>query len=201
MVKLNKIYTRTGDDGTTGLALGGRVRKDSARVEAYGAVDEANAAVGIALGQCREGKQDLGTLVSELTQIQHDLFDVGADLATPVTPGAPGEAEGKRLRILPSQTTRLERQIDAHNARLAPLTSFVLPGGSPEAAALHLARTLVRRAERDAVRLLQAEAAATNPEVVRYLNRLSDYLFVVARVANDHGKSDVLWVPGATRGA
>jgi cob(I)alamin adenosyltransferase len=199
MVKLNKIYTKTGDDGTTGLATGARVRKDDLRVEAYGTVDESNAAIGVALTYC--GQSDTPTdveklLADRLRAIQNDLFDVGADLATPVQ--AP-EAPGSRLRVLESQTVRLERLIDEYNEPLAPLTSFVLPGGSAFAAALHVARTVVRRAERLAVSLMDTSRESVNPETVRYLNRLSDLLFVLARVANNGGKSDVLWVPGATR--
>jgi cob(I)alamin adenosyltransferase len=198
MVKLNRIYTKTGDDGTTGLVGGTRIRKDAARVEAYGEVDEANAAVGVAVVACRsaglDGSPHLSTIATLLSSIQHDLFDAGADLATPVEPGESG-----RLRIIPAQTLRLEAAIDEHNDRLKPLTSFVLPGGSPAAAALHVARTVVRRAERRAVSLRALEPAATSPEVVMYLNRLSDLLFVLARVANHDGRDDVLWVPGANR--
>jgi cob(I)alamin adenosyltransferase len=198
MVKLNRIYTKTGDDGTTGLVGGTRIRKDAARVEAYGEVDEANAAVGVAVVACRaaglDGSPHLSTIATLLSSIQHDLFDAGADLATPVEPGESG-----RLRIIPAQTLRLEAAIDEHNERLKPLTSFVLPGGSPAAAALHVARTVVRRAERRAVTLRALEPAATSPEVVMYLNRLSDLLFVLARVANHDGRDDVLWVPGANR--
>jgi cob(I)alamin adenosyltransferase len=196
MVKLNRIYTKTGDDGTTGLVGGIRIRKDAARVEAYGEVDEANAAIGVAIVACRSGTSSphLPALAELLASIQHDLFDAGADLATPVEPGETG-----RLRIIPAQTLRLEAAIDAHNDRLAALTSFVLPGGSPAAAALHVARTVVRRAERRAVTLRALEHAATSPEVVMYLNRLSDLLFVLARVANHDGRDDVLWVPGVNR--
>jgi len=194
MVKLNRIYTKTGDDGTTGLVGGIRVRKDSARVEAYGEVDEANAAIGMAVVAClSDGKAPLATL---LASIQHDLFDAGADLATPVEPG-----ETNRLRIIPSQTERLEHEIDRSNEHLAPLTSFVLPGGSAAAAALHVARTAVRRAERRAVTLRTLEPEATGAEVITYLNRLSDLLFVLSRVANHNGATDVLWVPGKGRSA
>jgi len=191
VVKLNKIYTRTGDDGTTGLASGTRVRKDDPRVEAYGTVDEANAFVGLAIVRC----VGPGEIRDVLTAAQHDLFDLGADLATP---GTPDEKPGSRLRILPAQTERLERHIDAFNARLSPLASFVLPGGTALSAALHAARTVVRRAERLAVALAAADPTI-NPEAVKYLNRLSDLLFVLARVANADGRSDVLWVPGANR--
>lgn len=198
VVKLNRIYTKTGDDGTTGLATGERVRKDDLRVECYGTVDEANAAVGLAVVAANApgsspADREIGTL---LAAIQHDLFDLGADLATPMTQD---EAPGKRLRIVPDQTLRLERAIDAHNDALAPLNSFVLPGGTPLAAALHLARTIVRRAERLGVALAGDRERETNPEAIKYLNRLSDLLFVLSRVANGNGSRDVLWVPGANR--
>lgn len=192
MVKLNRIYTRTGDDGTTGLGTGARVSKASARVDAYGVVDEANACIGVAVTLAGDSQRIRDVLVA----CQHDLFDLGADLCTPV---APGEAPGQRLRIVPAQTKRLESQIDEFNERLAPLTSFVLPGGSPLSAALHVARTVARRAERLTVALVQVESEATNPETVRYLNRLSDLLFVLGRSANAWGVEDVLWVPGVNR--
>lgn len=195
VVKLNKIYTRTGDDGTTGLATGDRVPKDAVRVDAYGTVDEANAFLGAAIVQCaHEGRERV--IGQVLTAIQQDLFDLGADLATPVMPDEPA---GSRLRVVSAQTERLERTIDEYNDRLAPLNSFVLPGGRALAAALHVARTVVRRAERLAVQLQRAEPEQTNPEAVKYLNRLSDLLFVLARVANDDGAADVLWVPGVNR--
>lgn len=193
MVKLNKIYTRTGDDGTTGLVGGVRVRKDDPRVEAYGTVDEANAAIGVALALGEGGNPEI---LATLRAIQHDLFDVGADLATPF---APEEKPGAALRIVAAQTLRLEREIDRFNEALAPLTSFVLPGGAPLGAALHLARTIVRRAERLSVALHAGDPVGTNDEAIRYLNRLSDLLFVLGRVANA-GK-DVLWVPGKNRGS
>lgn len=197
MVKLNRIYTRTGDDGTTGLATGARVRKDDLRVECYGTVDEANSAVGVAITHCRGGLP--GTIPADiegvLTPIQHELFDLGADLSTPRVDG-----EKNRLRILPEQTQRLERHIDEFNENLRALTSFVLPGGSALAAALHVARTVVRRAERLAVALQAERGAEVSAEAIRYLNRLSDLLFVLARVANDNGRGDVLWKPGSTRG-
>jgi cob(I)alamin adenosyltransferase len=199
MVKLNKIYTRTGDDGTTGLADGSRRIKDDLRVEAYGTVDEANAAIGLAVVLCRKfaaSDPRLGQIAEALTWIQHDLFDCGADLATPK---AADEKPGSRLRILPAQTDRLEPLIDTFNDRMSALTSFVLPGGSEAAAALHVARTVARRAERLAVSLTHREPGQTNPETVKYLNRLSDLLFVLARAANQDGAADVLWVPGATR--
>lgn len=179
MVKLNRIYTRTGDDGTTGLVDGSRVRKADARLHAIGEVDEANCAIGAAI--VAEGGD-----AEALRRIQNDLFDLGADLATP------GEIEGA-LRIVPAQVARLEHEIDGMNARLLPLTSFVLPGGSPGAAALHLARAVTRRAERAAV------AAGVTGPALAYLNRLSDWLFVAARLANDGGAGDILWRPGATR--
>ena len=186
MVKLNRIYTRTGDDGSTGLADGGRRAKDDARVAAYGTVDEANSTIGMA--RLHTG----GALDAMLAAIQNDLFDVGADLATPGDDFGP---ESQSLRATPAQVARLEAEIDAMNADLSPLTSFILPGGSPAAANLHLARTVVRRAERLAVTAARAEPV--NPAAIRYLNRLSDHLFVAARVANPGG--DVLWVPGASR--
>lgn len=194
MVKLTKIYTRSGDDGRTMLGSGARVSKADLRVEAYGTVDEANAAVGAAVLACRQDHPELAALLRE---IQHDLFDVGADLCTPVTPN---EEHGKKLRILDTQTKRLEDRIDEHNEGLGALNSFVLPGGTPAACALHTARTVSRRAERLVAALIEAEPDATNAEAMRYLNRLSDLLFVMARVANDGGRSDVLWQPGMSRG-
>jgi cob(I)alamin adenosyltransferase len=197
MVKLTKIYTKTGDAGTTGLGTGARVSKASLRVEAYGTVDEANAAVGVAVVQARAGAgTDSPEIAAILAEVQHDLFDVGADLCTPVTPG---EADGSRLRVTPAQTARLERLIDRHNEHLAPLNSFVLPGGTALAASLHVARTIVRRAERLTVALAEAEPQETGEEAIRYLNRLSDLLFVLSRVANDRGAGDVLWLPGKHR--
>lgn len=198
MVKLNRIYTRTGDDGSTGLGTGGRVSKDDPRVEAYGTVDEANASIGIAIaltGAAEAGSPSDG-IMRLLKGIQHDLFDLGADLCVPQ---APTEAPGSRLRVTQGQVERLERLIDEYNESLAPLTSFVLPGGSRLASGLHLARTIVRRAERLVVTLRTMDPAATSEVTVRYLNRLSDLLFVLARVANDAGANDVLWVPGANR--
>lgn len=196
MVKLNRIYTRTGDDGTTGLATGARVRKDDPAVEAYGTVDETSAALGLAV-LAASGAGETGAELRPLLQrIQNDLFDLGADLATPISPG---EQPGKALRIIATQTESLEREVDRFNERLSPLTSFVLPGGSSLGAALHVARTVCRRAERLAVTLSSDRPGAVNQEAIRYLNRLSDLLFVLARVANDNGRSDVLWVPGANR--
>ena len=184
MVKLTKIYTRTGDAGTTGLVDGTRRSKADARLVAIGEVDEANSAIGVALLSLD------GPLADDLTRIQNDLFDLGADLATP------GDVEGA-LRILPEQVARLEDQIDAMNAQLSPLTSFILPGGTPAAAHLHLARAIARRAERAGVLLGNHEPI--NPSALAYLNRLSDWLFVAARVVNKNGASDVLWVPGGVR--
>ena len=185
MVKLNKIYTRTGDAGTAGLVDGSRVSKSSLRMTAIGEVDEANAAIGVAIAALDESP-----IRDQLLEIQNDLFDLGADAATP------GEVEGA-LRIVGSQVERLERDIDLMNIRLAPLESFILPGGSASVAALHLARAIVRRAERAAVALNEAEPL--NPQLLAYLNRLSDHLFVAARhVAASQG-GDVLWKPGATR--
>lgn len=200
MVRLSKIYTKTGDDGTTGLGDGSRVEKTDARVEAYGCVDEANAALGLCVVEAgREtANRHAGAIRDLLVSIQNDLFDVGADLCCP---RAPEEATGSRLRVTEAQTARLEAAIDEHNERLKPLNSFVLPGGSPLASALHVARTVVRRAERCTSGLLARQETTTNSETLRYLNRLSDLLFVLARVANDDGAKDVKWVPGASRGS
>lgn len=182
MVKLNRIYTRTGDDGTTGLADGSRRPKDDPRLIALGSVDEANAALGLARIYAE------GELDEVLARVQNDLFDLGADLATP------GEVSWTPVRIRSVQVTALEVTLDHYNDRLDPLTSFILPAGSPLAAHLHLARTVVRRAERDTVTLDRAQPV--NPEAVKYLNRLSDLLFVLSRHANNDGRDDVLWVPG-----
>lgn len=194
MVKLNKIYTRTGDAGTSGLVDGSRLPKADALFDAIGDVDEANGVIGLAVVAL--GAQSL--IAQQLTVIQNDLFDLGADLATPAAEGddpfAPGEMT---LRITPSQVARLEQEIDAMNADLAPLRSFILPGGKESAARLHLARSSVRRAERSAVRA--GLERALNPAALAYLNRLSDWLFVASRVDNDNGANDVLWVPGASR--
>ena len=193
MVKLNKIYTRTGDDGTTGLGNGARRLKCDLRVEAYGTVDEANACIGMV--RIHTGPLH-PAIDAMLARIQNDLFDLGADLSVPDT----GEPLGyEPLRIVASQVERLERDIDALNRVLAPLKSFVLNGGTPAAAALHLARTVTRRAERLAVALSREPDEPVNPETVKFLNRLSDLLFVVARAVNDNGKADVLWVPGKNR--
>ncbi len=188
MVKLNKIYTRTGDDGTTGLVDGSRVAKDAPRIAAIGDVDELNCAIGAAALQVG------GEGHARLRMIQNDLFDLGADLATPGEDFAPGEMV---LRIVPQQVARLEAELDAMNAHLLPLTSFILPGGSAAAVALHVARSMCRRAERIAV--AAARDVKLNPQALRYLNRLSDYLFVMARTVNNNGADDVLWVPGASR--
>lgn len=190
MVKLNRIYTRTGDDGTTGLVRGPRRAKHDLRIDAYGTVEEANAAIGMA----RLHTSSMPRIDMLLGRIQNDLFDVGSDLATPGA-DAP-DAQYPTLRIRPVQTEFLEKQIDHYNADLEPLRSFILPGGSPLAAALHVARTVTRRAERITVALATAEPDAS-PEAVRYLNRLSDLLFVLSRVANNNGLKDVLWVPGS----
>ncbi|MCW5696241.1 MAG: cob(I)yrinic acid a,c-diamide adenosyltransferase [Bauldia sp.] len=192
MVVLSWIYTRTGDDGTTGLVGRERRSKADPRIEAIGAVDEANAAIGMARLDAA-ADTDLDAM---LGRIQNDLFDLGADLATPA---APGEAPDAALRIVAAQVDRLEAEIDALNAALAPLRTFVLPGGTPLAAALHVARTVARRAERRTVALAEVEGATVSPLAVRYLNRLSDLLFVAARHANDRGAADVLWVPGKNR--
>jgi cob(I)alamin adenosyltransferase len=192
MIKLNRIYTRTGDNGTTGLVRGPRRRKDDLRIEAYGTVEEANAAIGLA----RLNSGGMPKVDTVLARIQNDLFDVGSDLATP---GEDNDAVRPALRATAAQTAWLERQIDHFNEALAPLTSFVLPGGTPLAAALHLARTVTRRAERLAVALAAREPV--NPEALKYLNRLSDLLFVLARTANSNGARDVLWTPGRYTGS
>ena len=189
MVKLNKIYTRTGDDGTTALVTGPRRLKHDLRVDAYGTIDETNSAIGIA----RLHTGDMPELDAMLMRIQNDLFDLGADLCRPEG----GDAAHAPLRMAASQVDRLEADIDAMTARLEPLRSFILPGGSPLAAHLHLCRTVARRAERLAVAL--SEQHQVNAAALRYLNRLSDWFFVAARMANDGGRSDVLWVPGANR--
>jgi cob(I)alamin adenosyltransferase len=185
VVKLNRIYTRTGDTGSAGLVDGSRVSKTSPRMIAIGDIDEANAAIGVAAAQLSDDP-----VSAQMRRIQNELFDLGADIATP------GAVEGA-LRIVASQVERLESEIDSMNAELAPLTSFILPGGSPEVAALHLARTVVRRAERSAFALSQADTA--NPQALAYLNRLSDHLFVAARYVAAKQGGDILWQPGATR--
>ena len=190
MVVLNRIYTRTGDGGETALSDGSRVGKDSARVATYGTVDEVNATVGLAKLHAE------GEMAAALARIQNDLFDLGADLCTPDRQ-LDATREYPALRVIEGQVTRLEREIDAMNARLSPLRSFILPGGSVLAAQLHLCRTVCRRAERLVVELATVEDV--NPDAVRYLNRLSDWFFVAGRIANGDGKDDVLWVPGLTR--
>jgi cob(I)alamin adenosyltransferase len=196
MVKLNKIYTRTGDDGTSGLVDGSRLPKDDALFAAMGDVDELNSLIGVAILALGDQRK----MARQLYVIQNDLFDLGADLATPAGAGndpfAPGEMA---LRIIAEQVARLEVEIDAMNMSLSPLTSFILPGGSAAAAHLHVARSVARRAERSAVAV--AGARALNPSALSYLNRLSDWLFVAARAANGNGANDILWVPGASRSA
>jgi cob(I)alamin adenosyltransferase len=200
MVKLNKIYTRTGDDGTTGLGTGARRKKYDLRVAAYGTIDEANAAIGLARLHVS------GALDAALSRIQNDLFDVGADLCMPAKGKAKiGKAKigkgdgGARLTVTQAQVTWLEEEIDRLNAELAPLKSFVLPGGTGAAAYLHLARTVVRRAERMIAQLQDKRGESVTPELLKYVNRLSDYLFVASRYVNDQGAKDVLWKPGANR--
>ncbi|TWF50356.1 cob(I)yrinic acid a,c-diamide adenosyltransferase [Neorhizobium alkalisoli] len=190
MVKLNKIYTRTGDNGTTALVSGPRRDKHDLRVEAYGTIDETNSTIGLV----RLHTAGMADLDAMLMRIQNDLFDLGADLATP-DDGKPLEYEP--LRIVEAQTDRLEAEIDMLNAELEPLKSFVLPGGSPAAAYLHLARTVSRRAERLMVALSRQETVSA--AALKYVNRLSDFLFVAARHANDGGRADILWVPGKNR--
>lgn len=189
MVKLNRIYTRTGDDGTTGLVDGTRVAKSAPRIEAIGTVDEANSALGLLASDLAQSHHGPAIL-----RIQNDLFDLGADLATPGEDFAPSEMV---LRIVPAQVDWLERQIDMAGEQLEPLTSFVLPGGSEASARAHLARAAVRRAERTMVALAGGEPV--NPAAMAYINRLSDYLFQLARLLNDAGRADVQWVPGGSR--
>jgi cob(I)alamin adenosyltransferase len=186
MVVLNRIYTRTGDSGTTALANGERRKKYDPRITAYGTVDETNATLGLA----RLHTADQPQLDAMLARIQNDLFDLGADLCLP---------GHERLRVSDAQVTRLEQEIDLLNQDLAPLTSFILPGGSPAAAYLHLARTVARRAERAIVELAETDGEAVSPPVIKYMNRLSDFLFVASRHANHQGARDVLWVPGQNR--
>lgn len=190
MVVLNKIYTKTGDDGETALGNGARVAKHSMRVTAYGTTDELNSVVGIAR------LHTTGEMADQLARIQNDLFDLGADLCRPDME-RDSEAGYPVLRMIDSQTDRLEREIDAMNARLEPLRSFILPGGTAASAYLHQCRTVARRAERHLVYLATMESV--NPAAVKFLNRLSDWFFVAARIANDDGRADVLWVPGANR--
>jgi len=191
MVKLNRIYTRTGDDGSTGLANGARRAKCDSRVEAYGDIDETNSFIGLA----RLSTAASPELDSMLARIQNDLFDLGADLATPPSDKPLGY---EPLRIIGAQVIRLEQEIDALNARLTPLKSFILPGGSSAAAALHLARAVSRRAERRMVALAM-EGESVSAQALQFVNRLSDFLFVAARIANNDGASDILWRPGQNR--
>ena len=192
MVVLNRIYTRTGDDGTTALGTGERRPKCDLRIAAYGTIDEVNAGIGLArLHTANDQRID-----AMLARIQNDLFDLGADLCSPDKGKGPG---GERLAIVDSQVTRLEQEIDALNANLSPLRSFVLPGGTPAAAALHLARTICRRAERLIVELSHRPDESVSQAVIKYVNRLSDFLFVASRYVNDNGARDVLWVPGKNR--
>jgi cob(I)alamin adenosyltransferase len=192
MVVLNKIYTRTGDDGTTALGSGRRVAKYDLRVEAYGTLDEANATIGLARMHTKGSDPGLDAM---LARIQNDLFDLGADVCFPAETK---DARG-RLAVTDTQVERLEAEIDALNRELEPLRSFVLPGGSEASSFLHLARTVSRRAERLMVELAAREGEPVGPEALRYINRLSDFLFVAARFVNDKGKSDVLWVKGQNR--
>ena len=193
MVQLTKIYTRGGDQGETSLGDGSRVAKHDVRVEAYGTVDEANAAIGLVRVEIARAGADERDFDAALSRIQNDLFDLGADLCTPED----GRRAEGALRVAASQVEWLEAEIDKINERLAPLSSFILPGGEPVAAQLHLARTVARRAERCVTKLARSETV--NMEAVKYLNRLSDLLFVMSRAANNDGADDVLWVPGANR--
>lgn len=193
MVRLTRIYTRTGDKGQTSLGDGSRVAKHALRVDAYGTVDEANAVIGLAR---LETARLAGNADAMLARIQNELFDLGADLCRPA---AADEAPATALRMTAAQVARLESEIDAMNADLAPLNSFILPGGSPASAQLHLARTVIRRAERLMTALAATESV--NPQAIAYANRLSDHLFVLARRLNNGGKSDILWIPGAGREA
>ena len=192
MVKLNKIYTKTGDDGTTGLVDGSRIAKDDPRMTAIGDVDELNSALGVAICAIADD-----ILVQQLRTVQNDLFDLGADLATPATSGDDFAPSEMVLRIVPSQIESLEKRIDAATAALDPLTSFILPGGAKAAAAIHLVRAVARRTERTCV--AAGRDMSINPQALAYVNRLSDYLFVLGRALNNGGKDDILWVPGASR--
>ena len=194
MVRLDRIYTKTGDAGTTGLGDGTRVQKHHPRVAAYGTVDELSSVLGLALAH-----ELAMPYRGYLLEIQNDLFDVGADLCVPGATGTDGKGKKERLRLTPAYTKRLEEIIDAENASLAPLTSFILPGGARQSAWLHVARNVCRRAERHVTELMEipAEKGQVNDEVLKYLNRLSDLLFVLARVLNDGGRGDVPWKPGA----
>jgi cob(I)alamin adenosyltransferase len=192
MVKLNKIYTRTGDDGTTGLVDGSRIAKNDPRMAAIGDVDELNSALGVAICEIADD-----ALIQELRNVQNDLFDLGADLATPAEAGDDFSPSEMVLRIVPSQVERLEARIDAATDALDPLTSFILPGGTKAAAAIHLVRAVARRTERTCV--AAGQEMALNPQALAYVNRLSDYLFVLGRALNNGGKDDILWVPGGSR--
>lgn len=192
MVKLNKIYTKTGDDGTTGLVDGSRIPKNDVRMAAIGDVDELNSFLGSAICEIADG-----ALVKTLRVVQNDLFDLGADLATPAAEGDDFAPSEMVLRIVPAQVDRLEKEIDEANANLEPLTSFILPGGVKAAAAVHCARAIARRTERTCV--AAAQELIINPQALAYINRLSDYLFVLGRALNGGGKDDILWVPGASR--
>src|SRR5271169_3903336 len=196
MVVLNKIYTRTGDDGTTALGTGARRKKYDLRISAYGTIDEVNAAIGLARLHTQEGSSHDASLDAALSRIQNDLFDVGADLCTPGKGKGPG---GARLTVTENQVAWLEAEIDRLNAELSPLRSFVLPGGSAAAAYLHLARTVCRRAERLIAELKDEAGESVSTDVLKYVNRLSDYLFVASRYVNDKGARDVLWKPGQNR--
>lgn len=197
MVKLTKIYTRMGDEGSTMLGSGEMVMKFDPRVTAYGEVDEANATIGVAIAAMAASDcQDRDALSRELLSIQNDLFDVGADLCVPI---APDEKPGDKLRITQAKVDELEQSIDRWNETLQSLNSFILPGGSPSSAAIHVARTVVRRAERATTHLLSTDPKTTNRLAQVYLNRLSDELFVIARIANDRGEKDVLWKPGGEK--
>ncbi|MEH6661215.1 MAG: cob(I)yrinic acid a,c-diamide adenosyltransferase [Parasphingorhabdus sp.] len=192
MVKLNKIYTKTGDDGTTGLVDGSRIAKNDPRMAAIGDVDELNSVLGVAICEITDA-----ALVQTLRIIQNDLFDLGADLATPAADGDDFAPSEMVLRVVPSQVERLEKAIDAATAELDPLTSFILPGGTKAAAAIHLVRAVARRTERTCV--AAGRDMSINPQALAYINRLSDYLFVLGRALNNGGKDDILWVPGASR--
>src|SRR5215470_10817300 len=195
MVVLNRIYTRTGDDGTTALGTGERRKKYDLRIAAYGTVDELNAAIGVARLHTSASPQ----VDAILARVQNDLFDLGADLCSPDAGGKGKGPDGARLTVTNSQVSRLEAEIDALNAELSPLRSFVLPGGTPAAAHLHLARTICRRAERRVVELSEKAGESVSAPVLKYLNRLSDLLFVASRAQNENGALDVLWVPGQNR--
>ena len=197
MVVLNRIYTRTGDDGTTALGTGERRKKYDLRIACYGTIDETNAAIGLArVAIAPDGDSDRRDIDAILARIQNDLFDLGADLCSPAKGKGPG---GARLTVTEAQVTRLESEIDSLNENLAPLRSFVLPGGGPAAAHLHLARTVCRRAERLMVELADAPGEEVSAAALKYVNRLSDLLFVASRFANQMGAGDVLWVPGQNR--